>query len=362
MCRILDTGMPTTNAAEGPASVPRSRKRALESSQEDSQKKRKRVLRLIRDVQPYQPGPARIRCTEFDYPDGNIIVAVKTVEFKLHLSRLMRTCDFFSRKWAFDYDADQTGTSQISANGRGRVYQNGSMCIQKLDNLDAAEFSDFLRALEDPCAYVIEPPTQGMAISLLRTATRLGCESVRKLARHRLEQLWPCTIDQKLTRKGHVLAIEIISAAREFDLPQLLKRAFYELIRSTTFWKRVETERPTLALSDADLLMLYQARHVLQQHWRELVFVPPRLQYLACLCRHFRPSQRQASWSAEIVKWGDLQKGEEDPIGYLDTFKWRAFENKERLWCRKCLNQSATTWLEAKREWWKKLDGLLKLA
>ncbi|KAI0363506.1 hypothetical protein BV20DRAFT_983757 [Pilatotrama ljubarskyi] len=403
--------------SDRPAGATRSRKRTTDAPDETARRKQQKTAPTLEVQSAAITGPVRLRSAEFYYPDGNIIVIVGNVEFNLHLSRLIDTCDFFARNWIFDEEPDEeTGERRIrvrdgakgdtdgdesdtggdendtdgndseadgeesdsdedksDTDGDGEgvqigetdngTSQDGDICVQRLD--DGYRFHVLPSSAREALVrgYAITPPTQPVAIALLRVATRLGCRDVRDLAEHRIEQLWPCTvIHANLSEpKADSDALEIISVCREFKLQGFLKRAFYELVRSTTFWKKVETERHMLALADADLLMLYRARHVLQQLWRELVFVPPPHPCPTGLCQHTSAPQRQASWSAEMVKRGHPRKGEEDPIGYLDTFKRRVFEQLNGTWCKTCLTKSAVAWLEAKREWWRKLNGLFKL-
>ena len=63
----------------------------------------------------------------------------------------------------------------------------------------------------------------------------------------------------------------MMSVAREYGIPGVLKRIFYELLVNEAFWTTLAEDRKTISLEDSYLLKLYDARHYLQREWREFV-------------------------------------------------------------------------------------------
>ncbi|KAI0363509.1 hypothetical protein BV20DRAFT_1057988 [Pilatotrama ljubarskyi] len=398
-------GAPPTDDGR-PMADTSSRKRALEDPPEPALAQKQPKTQPPEAVEPEQL-QARMKYADFYYRDGNVIVIVENIEFKLHLTRLRLHCEFFRLYCRFDdepvvqgaeprVDAAATALSQDArlpvalspgppvsnvpveevnkASNQGALVQTTSVIIGphvvrdghipevKLNGLRIADFIEFLRALETPLMYTITPPSQAVALALLRVATPLGCTAVLDFARHRLRQLWPDVVPHEgMEVIGYDAALEVISAARQFGLPELLKQAFYEVLQSIAFWRHAETERHTLPLGDADLLMLYRARHVLQQLWSERILVPPPYPCPTGKCTRNSAADRELTWYAHIVKSGYLQKGQQDPMRHIDGLSRYAVQTLAKSWCGACLDKNIVAWATAKQEWWKKMDELFGL-
>ncbi|KAL1936877.1 hypothetical protein VTO73DRAFT_6209 [Trametes versicolor] len=156
-------------------------------------------------------------------------------------------------------------------------------------------FGGLLVVLEILLIYTDAPPTPNVALSLVRAAHSLSCDVVLKLARRRLCAIWDAEHPSRAstrpsTKMSPALsslsadtaalhayhdAVSIILFARQYGLPELLKRAFYELLASTEFWAALTADRKQIRLTETDLLRLYKARHVLQKRWCEAVVLAP---------------------------------------------------------------------------------------
>lgn len=217
--------------------------------------------------------------------------------------------------------------------------------------------------------HIIAPCSQNDAVSLLRVATKLGCGTVHKVAKHRLRTLWPLAAPiNGWTRKNLHETTTVIAIAREFDLPEVLKRAFYELLRNPSFWDTVVSKRTGVKLPDGDVLNLYHVRHVLQQEWRTLVFTPPS-PGSACLgsqeqqrCANTSRARRAGHWRSHFVETKDLENGAADPVCYVDVIlEGPLFKNPDGTWCSACLAERKAAWEGAKARWWDMLDELLRI-
>ncbi len=215
----------------------------------------------------------------------------------------------------------------------------------------------------------IAPCSQNEAISLLRVATKLRCGAVQKVAKHRLRTLWPLTAPGNVRKKKNLHeATTIIAIACELDLPEVLKRAFYEVIRNPSFWDLLVTKRANVKLSDADMLNLYHVRHVLQQEWRALVLTPPS-PGSTCLapqeklrCSNASRARRAGHWRSHFVETGDLEKGAADPVCYVDAIlEGPFFKKPDGTWCSECLAERKAAWEGSKVRWWGLLDRLLNI-
>jgi hypothetical protein len=86
--------------------------------------------------------------------------------------------------------------------------------------------------------YPIEPPSFDYIASLLRTSTTLNFPKFREFAIHSLNEAWPSDLDSFIVGlKWHERAAETVTLARTFNVPSLLKRALYELLRTPGFSK-----------------------------------------------------------------------------------------------------------------------------
>ncbi|KAL1948027.1 hypothetical protein VTO73DRAFT_12102 [Trametes versicolor] len=192
--------------------------------------------------------------------------------------------------------------------------------------------------------------------------------SVLEVAKDRLRTLWSARVPLRNSkRKGLSNAITIIALTRECRIPELLKRAFYEVLRNPSFWEAVVAKRDSLKILDADLLNLYHAREVLQRQWRTLLFAPPGS---ACLgsatqpqrCLYNTPAERAAHWRSHFIETAELEKGVADPVYYVDALLDGPFlQQPNGTWCKACLADRKAAWSAAKIQWWDMLDGLFKI-
>ncbi|OJT03847.1 hypothetical protein TRAPUB_5470 [Trametes pubescens] len=254
---------------------------------------RKRA-KTVPDVSPETAHPKPTESSEFYYADGNIIDIVEDVEFCLHLSRRMKHCTLFSHLWELATDGPSTGEARHT-----------------LEGISAADFTEFLRVFENPL-YVRN--------FMLRMADKIGCKTVLDVAKRRLCEHWPLTVPQRTNfmKKGLSNSIAIIELARQFNIPEILKRAHYEILRSYSFWANIVANRDSVKLADTDLLTLYHARHVLQQEWRTLLLTPPVPKDL-CLsskgCVYTESATRSEKWRSQVID--HLEDKAVDPIRYI---------------------------------------------
>ncbi|KAI0363513.1 hypothetical protein BV20DRAFT_975612 [Pilatotrama ljubarskyi] len=363
-------------SARGPAPTPAgSRKRALppEANDESSQTGRKRTRAGPSGASEPAAQKSYKQSADFWYPDGNVVVIVGDTGFKLYRARLAAYCDYFAnlsssggnegRSNQDDEDADVLGVddSGPSSDHRPQIPRTPSY---EIEDLSVVDFTRFLAALETPLKYSFESPDQSTAISLLRAARRLKCESVTKTAKHALLELWKDELPHKhAPLRPYNDAISAIDVARKFDIPEVLKRALYELLRSPAFWSALNGNRHLVdPLSESDLLNLHEARYVLQREWRALVLTPPFAKPEGSRCRSLRTTRpikclytggdgRVAFWRSHIVDLEEWEKGAVDPIRGVDALK-DAVQGMKNTWCGRCLNERKEAWEAARVRWW----------
>ncbi|KAI0672005.1 hypothetical protein C8Q78DRAFT_717826 [Trametes maxima] len=331
---------------------------------------------------PFPQAPARTQSTigKFWYPDGNIVIRLGGMFFKLHQSRLASHSVYFSKR----FEAASDGTVE------------GYPVYGVPPELDLTDFELLLEVIETPLMYTDYSPTQSEATSLLRAAHTLSCSVILSFAKEHLCALWdhsrppaphtspyistlfpgPSTtandaqIDDE-PRRTFYDAIWIIQLARRYNIPRLLKRPFYELITSPDFFATVFASRDQIRLPDGDLLRLYHAREVLQNRWRDAVVVAPNTDDKGNSTCHPKghscqtyprhgtrtKMDRSSLWRDMVLKSGSIEPGAADPMRYdlLGALE----EDARQGWCRWCLMSWEETLTAKRKEWWALLDDLL---
>lgn len=217
--------------------------------------------------------------------------------------------------------------------------------------------------------YTDAPLTEGVGLSFVRAARSLSFDVVLKLARKRLYAIWdaehppkaspcPATVDTPTktspapsslsadTAAVHMYhnAVFNILFARLYGMPELPKRAFYELLASIDFWAALTADRKKIRPTEADLLHLYNTRFVLQERWREAVVLAPHMDENgvstcrgngpACSIYNHLYSSRPRHWRKMMPESEVVEVGMEDPLRY-DASSGLTKEQKQ-TWCRGC--------------------------
>ncbi|KIM80535.1 hypothetical protein PILCRDRAFT_822256 [Piloderma croceum F 1598] len=139
-----------------------------------------------------------------------------------------------------------------------------------LDYMDVKDLEILLDTMENAITYHTEPPSFDYIASLLRTSMTLNFPKFREFAIHCLNEAWPSDLDSfVIDFKWHERAAETVTLARTFNVPSLLKRALYELLRTPGFSKD-----PANDLSKDDIIILSRAREHLSHAWIKAAIIP----------------------------------------------------------------------------------------
>lgn len=169
-------------------------------------------------------------------------------------------------------------------------------------------------------------------------------------------------------------AVFIIRFARQYDLPELLKRAFYDLLTSAKFWAALTADRKQIRLTEDDLLRLYNARFVLQERWRETLVVAPYtnengvsacrvdvhgMGYVYRSSRYEPATERPQRWRSMMLESGLVEAGTGDPMRFdaLGTLT----QEQRQPWCCGCLKAWGDMLVEKRTEWWGMFTDLMGL-
>lgn len=181
--------------------------------------------------------------------------------------------------------------------------------------------------------------------------------------------MWPVAIDH-LSAMPIPHAIESLMLARRCNIPAILKRVLYELMRSPNFGQQPSGPQ----LSYADLTTLSTVREELVMLWIDVTAAPsassPRpinklaacastLQYLRCTTRD---RVRADSVHVELVNnsgtFGDFVW---DPVCGLQALIEQDWAGEG--FCMECVELRQVVWQRIREKVWKKLDRLfLELA
>ncbi|KAH9847019.1 hypothetical protein C2E23DRAFT_533947 [Lenzites betulinus] len=321
----------------------------------------------------------------FWYQDGNVIIKAETTCFKLHRSRLSQYCLFFAELFASDGEAD------------GHYLKIEDCAVYNAPaELKAGDFKNLLIALETPLMFVTSFPTQSLAVSLVRASQTLSCDIVYKFARNHLCAVWdsarpptaptyvmtlfpsapapaPATVSAwTQTPSTYEEAVYIILFARQYRIPELLKRAFYELIASSEFWHVASADHKKTKLTIGDLSRLRHARHTLQTLWREAARIEPPMKAAEVVLPSYWPGEgcvcplynlngpmRALNWRTVLMETGAVDAGTVDPLR-CDLLAQLPRKNRYP-WCRWCLKRWQDVLEQKRRDWWAMLDDLMDL-
>ncbi|KAL1948030.1 hypothetical protein VTO73DRAFT_12105 [Trametes versicolor] len=291
------------------------------------------------------------------YPDGNIILRVNDTLFRLHHSRLARYCQYFPQ--------ELMQPSESSAHGHQEMVDGCP--VFTISTLNVKDLEVFLAYLESPVQLATNPPSQAVASSILRASHVLKSPLFTSVGIRALESLWPSQYspDTPMIRRPWTDALDAITLAHEHRLPQLLKPAFFTLLRSYTFWDTLKHDRARIPLPEADLLRLYDARRAMERAWRLLVLAPPppeccapeRAALTGMACK-VQGTARAGEWCAFWIERGYVEQGAHDPWRNVAAMKVVCADLRA-TWCWWCLEERMQAWDAALLEWWDKLDDWL---
>ncbi|RPD58813.1 hypothetical protein L226DRAFT_471169 [Lentinus tigrinus ALCF2SS1-7] len=178
---------------------------------------------------PAHPNLQHFRTTDFWFADGNIILLVQDVAFKVHRGQLVRHSDIFHDMFSLP----QPVGDMI----------DGCPWVQLHD--DPGDVLHLLRALYDGLYFTKRTSGDFCAVSaVLRLSTKYLIEHLRERCLMRLEADWPTTLGGWDKREQHATVdtrycprehfphpILVIQLCQELGLDHMLPSALYDLSR-----------------------------------------------------------------------------------------------------------------------------------
>ncbi|KAH9913880.1 uncharacterized protein BXZ73DRAFT_106784 [Epithele typhae] len=195
----------------------------------------------------------------FWWSDGNVVVRAGSILFKLHRSRLSMFCGYFRQL------LDAGGESATSRE-----------CIDDCDVYDvpgsitASEFKSFLFVLEHPMPF--EPHVHStQAVAILRAAIALSSVPIISIAKRYLSTMWDSTLCPPPTTRNPQLsfdgAVAVVRIARDCDMADTLRLAYYEILASAEFDLELQSNGPSKKLTEEELRRLKKSRNHLRHIW-----------------------------------------------------------------------------------------------
>lgn len=222
-------------------------------------------------------------------------------------------------------------------------------------------------------------------------ARTLRFSQIDALATHKLTSMWSSDI-HKLSIVSLPYAAETVVLARMYNVPCLLKRAFYELLRLDSFTQKnieaVANEHEgelidgsrligRAKLSHADLLRLTNAREKIQLAWAIIAGAGPASHHYPCplqktVATDTTPETQAlrvrcaeahrnsaAIWAYEVLDSSLFEIWMQDPICGLERLIVLNWEKAG--YCPQCALKRKQLWTSYREELWSKLDSWLDL-
>ncbi|KAI0703484.1 hypothetical protein BC835DRAFT_1319183 [Cytidiella melzeri] len=336
-------------------------------SEEDDQRYAKRSRTSANSAGP-SGGKAQKRRTRnrtYWFLDGSVVLQLEDQMFRLHRSRLANQSTYFQELFS-------------AAPGDGGAENGGDLCdfidkcpVFKVKGVSVADFEQLLMALDNAISYVYSPPEFSQLASILRAAQTLRFSALEDFASRTLRQMWSKELS-KLTESRIKHAPETIILAREYEMPELLKRAFYELVRTARLGEDedADSDDPDVAstqISRQDLVRLIRAREELVARWILTAGSPPEI--LCPLAPVEPPSKESAKcmqaranlfahWN-EVVKKGLFEEYLYDPLVGLQRLVEHDWT--ELGYCRGCVKAWRDSWMAQRVKLWQQLELWLGL-
>ncbi|KIK97889.1 hypothetical protein PAXRUDRAFT_749005 [Paxillus rubicundulus Ve08.2h10] len=355
------------------------RMRCAQSKLQDAATNHARKRMRSGDAIPTAPVGQLQKHATFWYPDGDTVVSVEDILYRLSSSRLKDQSELFSDLLSGKPSAATLQVVDISRRG------DEETCYS-IRRLVAKDFDVLLHMDRRPTQFHVNVPSFHEVAAILRTASLLKMDGYRAFAVSRLESWWPTDV-RRVAQNPQQHAAEAFILCRQCDVPQLLRPVLYDLVRDQrarfkdTAAKEPKEESdmtvdhvvsscgdPGLdALSREDERLVFRARELFLITWFNAGLRKPSscprtdadsdTGFEKCPT----PRQKDTAWNASVHKSGLFKEFMHDPImglGALAALKWRS---GDKGWCDRCVEQMQMQqkWTETTERLWNLLDELL---
>jgi hypothetical protein len=221
-----------------------------------------------------------------------------------------------------------------------------------------------------------DKPSFEVISAILRAATALSFPDFATWARRSLEETWPSSIGSLSTTYTSAFAIETVILARDRQVPDIIKRAMYELVRTQDFLREFRqrgedaiSKSSSQALSLSEFTAIVEVRELFSSLWTSFALGPmDPSQYCqpsastapsSSRCAAGNPTSHLITHAKLVHTSGILEAYQLDPISGLQALidaPW-----KEEGICAECVSSWKDVWGKARLEIWTELEGLFGL-
>ncbi|KIP03245.1 hypothetical protein PHLGIDRAFT_95065 [Phlebiopsis gigantea 11061_1 CR5-6] len=321
---------------------------------------------------------------------------VESVLFHLPKSRLVQNSEFFARQLAKEHERDRDREGSSTDDEERTV----DRCpVIKVTGVCAEDFEALLGVCDNLGSFLEKQPSFKTLAAVFCTARTLRFGQIDALATYKLTNMWPADL-HKLSPVRTPFAAETVVLARMYDMPAVLKRALYELLRSEGFAQQsvvgpstnATTDTPKAGgeaaldgsrlvgkakLSHTDLVRLITTREKLSLAWTLLVGSPPSATSLPCMLQHTTDpnvlyttnaarercaaATRNAAtlWAEWVLDSGLFETWMYDPVCGLERLSVLNWESSGL--CSSCVMARRQLWSRKREEIWENLDVWLGL-
>ncbi|KAG2045308.1 hypothetical protein BDR03DRAFT_33196 [Suillus americanus] len=312
--------------------------------------------------------PVAHKHEQFWILDGNTVLEVGGVLFKLHRSRLVDQSTFFAGLLD-EQDVLMDDGVVVERDEHGIVYH--------LSNTTPTDLEALLQLDKNPMAYYFVPPPFQVLAAILRAATRLGFNTYRAFAVKLLENAWSSSLAD-LTTESKSNAAEVVILARTCGVEGVLKRAFYEMVRVTGYGlgdgeldgddiqeisradeRRLERMREHLISAWSQVAVRVDPSFKCPNQTKETSGTPGRAHILGSSSSSPRLpgcpslSLKKDAWERRVHDTGFYEEYQFDPLCGLQTLidiKW-----EEEGWCSDCVRARREAWTRMRQKTWERI-------
>ncbi|KAL1717020.1 hypothetical protein EV715DRAFT_204228 [Schizophyllum commune] len=284
--------------------------------------------------------------------DGNIMVQIGDIRFKLHRSRLASQSPWFEalfeKRAGGDPKVDEDGPDLEKI-----VFEDeDGMDIIYLDSTEvkADDFTELLTAMDDAIEFCIEDPEAPMLAAIFRAASILRFEKFKAYAQKKLTDLYPSSLD-KVTEWIQYYNTNMVILARDWKLPRILKRALYDIVRDSEAEETFQADETALAdLYPRDLYLLSLAQKNVALEWTDILTLDP----YECKTESCHSDSKTHMWRIIHSDVKIAEKYAIDPICGMQTLidvDWKKYGH-----CDACQARRRNELTERRKKLWADLD------
>ncbi|KAL1685698.1 hypothetical protein GGG16DRAFT_129229 [Schizophyllum commune] len=291
--------------------------------------------------------------------DGNIMVQIGDIRFRLHRSRLASQSPWFEAL----FEKHAGGNPKVEAGypdlDEVVVEEEDGMDVVYLDStkVTSDDFAKLLTAMDDAIEYYMNTPSVPVLAAIVRASSILCFPKFRVYAVKTIADLYSDDLDE-FDDEFYAYATDVVNLGRTHNLPHLLKKAMYDLARDCEFdAKFLEDETPLHALSPRDLCLILTAQKRLALEWQDVITLDK--EPYKCKNANCRSDSKTHSWAVIHSNDGVRKKYTTDPIcgmQALINLDWTAHGH-----CDACQTWRRNELTERRKKLWADLDKWLEI-